>query len=123
VNLKWLLLFIFPLLSILNFNRGFEWDITSDKQLYHSGEELRLNLTVNSPSAGSLEIGIKGINGRVDISREENISAGENTLEFSHTLPRCNVCGEISPGNYSIICSLIFGEKSENKTIWVEIRQ
>lgn len=122
MNLKWLLLFIFPLLSILNFNQRLEWNITSDKPVYYSGEELRLNLTVNSPSAGSLKIGIKGINGRVDISREENISAGENTLEFSHTLPRCNVCGGISPGNYSITCTLQ-GKNPENRTLTIEILQ
>jgi hypothetical protein len=123
VNLKWLLLLVFPLLSIINFNQGFEWNIASDNSVYHSGEELRLNLTVDSPSAGSLKIWINGINGRVDISREENISAGKSTLEFSHTLPRCNVCGGISQGNYSINCSVMFGKKSENRTIWVEIKQ
>ena len=95
----------------------------ADKPVYHSQEILNLGLNVTSNQAENLTIRVRGLNGRIDIDMPFLVDEGLNMLFFEHTLPRCNVCGGISPGGYDIIAEVIHTGGTANRTVTIEIQQ
>lgn len=97
--------------------------LSSDKQVYRSGEEIKLELTFFTENPETVRVDLIGISGRIGTHENFNASKGKNTLRLNYILPKCNICNGITPGNYTVMCSISSGKKSENTTIIVEIKQ
>lgn len=77
--------------------------ISTDKEVYHSAETLTLTVSLYSISdIENISVLVNGLNNRIDEQRIVNLTRGSNELIFAYALPRCNVCGGIREGNYTI---------------------
>jgi hypothetical protein len=98
--------------------------ITTDRKIYHSAESLVLNASVHSDSDVQAVLAKAwGVNGKLAQEAFYNLSPGENTIQFSFRLPRCNVCGGISPGNYTLNFEVTAGNVTASNFTSVEIVQ
>lgn len=85
---------------------GFEifvGDIETDKDVYKSAELMKFSAPVdcNMDLEGAV-VSATGISGKMNLQRPINLTEGENMMEFEYTLPKCNVCGGIRPGEQTI---------------------
>lgn len=91
-------------------------DLTTDKNLYHSGENINLNLKINIHRAiDNVNLFIFGIKNRYDEYsvyeiKMVNLNKGENNLRYSLKLPYCNSCSGVKEGEYQIKIELIKNE-------------
>ncbi|MBN1896261.1 MAG: hypothetical protein JW789_00850 [Candidatus Aenigmarchaeota archaeon] len=98
--------------------------ISIEKNVYHSAEVMRFNVTLLSDiAAEGLELKAYGINGKMSIVKAVDMVPGENLFSLEYTLPRCNVCGGITPGNYTFEVSVYNSDIIDSDTISVEILQ
>jgi hypothetical protein len=99
-------------------------DIVTEKGLYHSAELMRFNATVESNMyLSEAMVKASGISGKMNIERTVDIEEGENIMEFETTLPSCNTCSGIRPGNHTISVQLYYGELIAEASTTVEIQQ
>jgi hypothetical protein len=99
-------------------------EVSTDRELYHSAEVMNVTAVVYSDgNAENVVVTATGINGRMNIVKEINLTEGENNVGFTYTLPRCNVCGGISPGTYEIGCTVEYGNGTTDGSVSVEIVQ
>ncbi|MBW2966320.1 hypothetical protein KY342_04420 [Candidatus Woesearchaeota archaeon] len=101
--------------------------LTTDKEVYHSGEIIHITSIINSPIEANASIKFYGIHAsryRLDQTFPINLNKGKNTVTVDYTSPRCNVCGGIREGTYQISADLIYNnEVYLNSSIDVEIKQ
>ncbi|MBD3155034.1 MAG: hypothetical protein GF368_00075 [Candidatus Aenigmarchaeota archaeon] len=99
-------------------------DLVTDKEVYHSAETLNITAVVDSNQyLENVTVNIKGINGKLDKSREVNLENGINQISLTNKLPRCNVCGGIREGDYSISFEIIYEDMKLTDEIMVTIKQ
>lgn len=98
--------------------------LSPDKDLYHSAETLNLTVVVaTTQELGDATLETKGIIGKLNVIRKVNLTEGINEFHVTHKLPRCNTCGGINPGNYSILAQVSYKNFTSNKTTTIEIQQ
>ena len=98
--------------------------LSADKDIYHSAELMNLSVLIHSSSdVEDVVVTAKGVSGRMNLQRTVNLSAGENDMSFTYTLPRCNVCGGIREGTYELGCEVSYGNKTVNNATSVQIVQ
>ena len=88
--------------------------MVTDKELYHSGEQMSLNVSFSTDKIENLTVRISGVpdrNGNHRISGEKIVSG--SGAEFLFSMPSCYGCAGVSPGNYPILCELV----SQNGTV------
>ena len=96
----------------------------TDKDTYRSAEVLNLSAVLLSDSdVENVSVMARGINGRMNLERRLNLTAGENVVSFTYRLPTCNVCGGIRAGTYSLDCMMTFENTTLENSTSVEIRQ
>ena len=101
-----------------------ELKLLSDKTTYHSGEILNLDFRITANgSFFNAKVVVEGILGKLNQEKTLNLKKGENNISFNHTLPRCNVCGGISEGEYTILGKVIIGEKEKETSTKINILQ
>ncbi len=99
-------------------------NLSTDKALYHSSENVNLTTMIYSKSdLENVTVMANGINGRLNEKRILDLKTGINEISFSYKLPRCNVCGGISVGDYSLNCEVIYKNITEKKSITINIQQ
>jgi hypothetical protein len=99
-------------------------NLSTDKDIYHSAEALNLSALIHSSSdADGVSVSAKGIGGRMDMEKIVNLTGGETLVSFTYKLPRCNVCGGISAGNYVLTCAVTYGNETVENTTSVRIVQ
>ena len=88
---------------------------TTDKDIYSAREEMSLYLTIYAPAElpdviVSVEgvLSIKGVK-YVTYSSKTNLTAGENLISFTKTLPSCSACAGIAQGTYYIEAKVTHG--------------
>jgi len=99
-------------------------NLSTDKALYHSSENV--NLTVMIYSESDLEnviIIATGINGRLNEKKILDLKTGINEIAFSYKLPKCNVCGGIKEGDYNLSCIVTYKNITSEKIITINIQQ
>ncbi|GEM_PF-1489775 len=97
---------------------------STDKEIYHSAEIMNMSFDIYSSAyAGNVNISIRGINEKLDIQDSIYLKNGFNKIFFQYQLPRCNVCGGISAGNYSIDYEIAYKSSVIKGSKIVEIRQ
>jgi cytochrome c biogenesis protein CcdA len=89
--------------------------ISTDKEIYYSNETLKVHIDLNSTEAGKGQLTVSGIKnefGRalINESREESFTKGFNGFDLEFTIPSCEECSALSPGEYAINATLTFGE-------------
>lgn len=87
--------------------------ITTDKELYHSNEIMKITVLVrsqgNMTNTTLVLSGILDHHGDAHLEREIplNLSPGPNTLVYDHKLPACSSCSGLHPGTYEVEASLV----------------
>jgi len=99
-------------------------NFSADKEVYHSSEVLNLTVIVysNSNIENATAI-VNGINGRLNEKRVLNLNNGINEVYFTYKLPRCNVCGGISAGDYNLSCEVTYENITINNFTVINIQQ
>ncbi len=112
-------------------NPDLQLTVKADKSIYRSYE--KINLSVELLSDQNLQdvfIEAKGITSRlkrdyfnqtkiIDLPKQTN-----QEIVFTQTLPSCNSCSGLSPGNYSITVSVTYQNKIiATKSINLKIKQ
>ncbi len=91
--------------------------LSTDKDVYHLGENMEIALSVYSPeNVSNVLIKVSGLKGRhgidlISFSREANLTSGENKMSFSSRIPSCGCA--VSYGNYFINASVAYGHGDE----------
>jgi rhodanese-related sulfurtransferase len=81
---------------------------TTDKDIYSAREEMFLYLTINaSQELSDVLVTVEGVVSSkgvkyVTYSSKTNLTAGENLISFTKTLPSCSACAGIAQGTYYI---------------------
>lgn len=98
--------------------------IETNKDSYKSSQTLETIITLNSNTIiQSATVTCTGIKNRFKFTETINLDLDETTLKTSYKLPKCNVCGGISEGDYDIVCELVSGDYSVTGTKTIEINQ
>ncbi len=105
-------------------------NVTTDKDLYHSKENMTITVFANAQgdmSNTTLRItGIKNKYGEFQLDDEipVNLSAGSNIIPYQHKMPTCSSCSGLSAGTYQIDVALVQnGVIISNTTHSVELQQ
>jgi hypothetical protein len=97
--------------------------ITTDRGIYHSGEGMSLNVSVEGATE-NLSVRVYGIRdgrGNYRINDEKTVTTN-GSVEFLFSMPPCYGCAGVSPGNYTIICEILSnGTVVANSTKTVEL--
>lgn len=99
-------------------------NILTDKKVYHSSEIINLDLIISA--TGDLKdvvVRVTGIKNKLNKEKTVDITEGENDISFSYQLPKCNVCGGISEGEYPIDCEISYDEIVLNDSVTIEVQQ
>ena len=99
-------------------------DITTDKAIYHSSEFLNLNVKIRSNSdLEDVIVKVEGIRGRFKGEEILGVKEGITDVPFSYKLPRCNVCGGIKAGDYTLDCEILYKDIVLRNSITINIQQ
>jgi hypothetical protein len=102
-------------------------DVATDRGVYHSRENMLINLTMESDTGGVAEVYVHGINARnmerLKIRQNHTLEEGTNYLSVNYRTPSCTGCSGISPGDYMITAEVKVGDEIEEKNITVNIQQ
>ncbi len=99
-------------------------DITTDKAIYYSSEFLHLNIKIRSNSdLEDVVVKVEGIKGRLKKQETLDIKEGVNDIPFSYKLPRCNVCGGIGAGDYTLDCEVLYKDIVLKDSTTINIQQ
>jgi len=96
--------------------------LSTDKDIYHSNDEMAIVLSVYSPeSISDVLVEVSGVKSRrgvyfVSLSNKTNLIAGENEMTFIKKLPSCSPCAGIGVGTYFINVSVAYGDEVVNAT-------
>jgi MYXO-CTERM domain-containing protein len=88
---------------------------TTDKDIYSAREEMSLYLTINaSQELSDVLVTVEGVVSSkgvkyVAYSSKTNLTAGENLISFTKTLPSCSACAGIAQGTYYIEAKVTHG--------------
>ncbi len=102
--------------------------LSTDKELYHSGEKIHLNCDFLSDqpieNADLKFYGIYSTKYRLNKKMIINISEGENSFSLEYHAPSCYGCTGIKPGTYKVNADIIYNSKTiANSSKNIEIRQ
>jgi len=99
-------------------------NLSTDKALYHSSENVNLTAVIYSESdLENVTIIATGINRRLNEKKILDLKTGINEIPFSYKLPKCNVCGGISAGDYNLSCIVTYKNITAEKIITINIQQ
>lgn len=90
-------------------------NLSSDKKVYHSSEEMELRTTIQTATkVENLTIRVYGIkdsrgNYRVNGEKVVNIDPPGTNETFAFRMPSCYGCAGVSPGEYGIIFEVLQG--------------
>ena len=99
-------------------------NISTDKTLYHSSENVNLSAMIYSNSnLENVTIMANGIDGRLNEQKILDLKTGINKIFFSYKLPKCNVCGGIRAGDYNLNCEVIYKNITTKESITINIQQ
>lgn len=105
-------------------------NISNDKTVYHSSEEMQLTSTIETDiKIENLTIMVYGIkdsrgNYRVNEERTLNLDPPGKIETFTFRMPSCYGCAGISPGDYEIMMELLHNEELiTNSSITVRLEK
>jgi cytochrome c biogenesis protein CcdA len=91
--------------------------LTTEREIYHSNETLKVHIDFNATQDGTAQIAVSGIRndfGRALIngSRDEILTKGQNVFDFEFSTPSCEACSALSPGEYAINATVTTGTRT-----------
>ena len=104
--------------------------VTTDKDLYHSNEIMKITIAINS--AGNLDNATVSIDcirdqyGMMRITHDMpvNLSPGPNIFFYEYNLPSCSKCSGLGEGTYQVNVTLLRrGVPLSTMTHSVELKQ
>ena len=99
-------------------------NVSADKAVYHSSDLMNLTVAIYSESdLENVTVAAEGINGRLNTEKTVDLKKGINEVSFTYTLPRCNVCGGISAGDYNMVCTVRYKNITIEDSTIINIQQ
>jgi len=100
-------------------------NISIEHSVYKSAEVMRFSVLIDSNAdIENAHVSASGISGKMNLRKIVNLTEGQNSVPFEFTLPRCNVCGGIRPGNHSLAVHVsCAGNVTADGSATVEIQQ
>lgn len=95
--------------------------LSTDKDVYHLGENMEIVLVVYSPgNVSNVLIEVSGLKGRhgidlISFSRGANLTSGENKMTFSSRIPSCGCA--VSYGTHFINASVAYGHAGGSEVV------
>jgi cytochrome c biogenesis protein CcdA len=91
--------------------------ISTDKDVYHSNETLKVHIDFDSQDYGRGQISVSGIKNAFDRAlisetRDVNIKRGYNSYDFEFRIPSCEECSALSPGVHTINATVNIGSRT-----------
>ena len=127
---KYLLILLFLIIGceqLLLLNPIDVVNLTTDKELYHSGEIINITADIGSPfPLNNVSVRFYGIYSRgyrLDQTKIVDLKKGQNTVNLNYIAPRCYGCSGISPGTYKVNINISYNKISTNISKSIEIRQ
>lgn len=117
-------LYLILIISVITFSGCLEsstleniFIISTDKEVYHSNETLKVHIEFNSTKEVKANIQVSGINnlfGRAMLTetRESILKKGDNSFDFEFKTPSCEECSAVTPGSHYINATISIGEKN-----------
>ena len=82
--------------------------VSTDKDAYHLGDELRISASIYSPRTAEVTVAFSGFDGVPALERTTLLTRGWNVLNFSFELPRCGC--ELGYGVYFAEVKVLSGD-------------
>ena len=99
-------------------------EVSADKEVYHSAEVMNLTAEIYSSSGiTNITVIASGVNNRFIEEKSMDLKQGLNKVSFTYTLPRCNVCGGISPGDYNLSFTVRYKNITVEDSTVINIQQ
>lgn len=92
-------------------------NISTEKEVYHSNETLKVHIEFNSTKEVGANIrvsGIKNLFGRAILSetREAILKKGDNSFDFEFKTPSCEECSAVAPGAHFLNATISIGNQN-----------
>ena len=92
-------------------------NISTEKEVYHSNETLKVRIEFNSTKEVGANIQVSGINnlfGRAMLSetREAILKKGDNSFDFEFKTPSCEECSAVASGAYYLNATISIGNQN-----------
>jgi cytochrome c biogenesis protein CcdA len=92
-------------------------NISTEKEVYHSNETLKVHIEFNSTKEVGANIqvsGIKNLFGRAMLSetREAVLKKGDNSFDFEFKTPSCEECSAVAPGAHFLNATISIGNQN-----------
>ena len=92
-------------------------NISTEKEVYHSNETLKVHIEFNSTKEVGANIrvsGIKNLFGRAILSetREAVLKKGDNSFDFEFKTPSCEECSAVAPGAHFLNATISIGNQN-----------
>lgn len=104
--------------------------VTTDKDLYHSNEVMKIAISVNSSrNMDNTIVRIEGIRDRRGVMRLSHEMPANHVplpavFTYDYQLPQCSACAGLNPGAYKVNVTLVQnGKIISNMTHSVQIKQ
>ncbi|MFH0863224.1 MAG: hypothetical protein V1875_09400 [Candidatus Altiarchaeota archaeon] len=101
--------------------------LATDRGLYHSRENLKADITIESELDQPADITLHGINAkgyeRLNLKTSQELGRGRNIISMGYMLPSCTGCSGISPGNYTISADVKTAKETKTANAVIEIMQ
>ncbi len=102
--------------------------LSTDKQVYHSNEEMNITLDVYASGETEADVKVFGIkdrrnNYRLNQFEKRNLTSGINTISYSYITPSCYGCAGINPGTNQLTALVSCENITTNKTIEIQIER
>lgn len=109
----------------------FSLEAKTDKKIYYSGEQIRLEITLlSSQNLENITVSAQGIvsqYGHIYFDKSQNINLVKNQpqkISFISVLPVCSSCSGVNPGDYAIEITAVSGRESlKTSSIIINLKQ
>ncbi len=98
--------------------------ITTDEQEYKSSQQVNVTIEIDSNvNFQNASLSISAINNRFKEDRQINLTVGNNIETYLFKLPRCNVCGGIREGEYSVSTNIVLNNITFSNLTTINVKQ
>lgn len=101
--------------------------LSTNKTVYHLGEDMQINLTINSyDKMDNLFIRVYGLKGRnkndlVSFLRTKNMTAGENNITFHYKIPSCGCA--VALGKHYILADVTYDKEKMSRIKEIDLKK
>ncbi|MCC7552487.1 hypothetical protein KO317_02365 [Candidatus Micrarchaeota archaeon] len=99
-------------------------NISTDKLEYKSSQQVNISINIESNmDFKNASLSIRAINNRFKEDRTIDLTIGNNSEKYLFKLPKCNVCGGIKEGDYTITANIVLNNITFSNLTIINVKQ